>query len=101
MVGEPEYPERTTDSGQLGNLQSWSHNHAKNNNKKIVIKNKQQQKQQQQQIQSNISMYKRRYQRGNQKPYIEGQTIQWPKDNGRKDKCNRQNITPHVQTYSQ
>ena len=24
-------------------------------------------------------------QRGNQKPYIEGQTIQWPKEKGQKD----------------
>jgi hypothetical protein len=23
-----------------------------------------------------------RYQRGNQKPYVEGQTIQWPKEKG-------------------
>ena len=29
------------------------------------------------------------------------QTIQWPKDNGRKDKYNPQNITPCVQAYSQ
>ena len=27
-----------------------------------------------------------RYRRGNQKPYIEGQTIQWPKVKGQRDK---------------
>ena len=31
-------------------------------------------------------------QRGNQKPYIEGQTIQWPKEKGQKDN-NLQNTT--------
>jgi len=34
-----------------------------------------------------------RYQRGNRNPYIEGQTTQWPKEKGQKDK---QRSTKHT-----